>query len=69
MRVSPKTTVSILLAARLAMAVAAAGGLKVGDAAPQFSLQGSDGKQYTLANYKGKQAVVLAWYAKAFSSP
>ena len=69
MHILPKTTVSILLAATLAIAGSAAGGLKVGDVAPPFSLQGSDGKQYTLANYKGKQAVVLAWFAKAFSAP
>jgi hypothetical protein len=42
--------------------------LKVGDPAPPFSLPGSDGKTYTLADYKGRQAVVLAWFAKAFSS-
>jgi peroxiredoxin Q/BCP len=52
------------------MAVAnpsAAGGLKIGDPAPQFSLPGSDGKSYSLASYKGKQVVVLAWFAKAFT--
>jgi peroxiredoxin Q/BCP len=43
--------------------------LKVGDAAPAFALQGSDGKTYRLADYKGKQAVVLAWFAKAFTGP
>ncbi|MGH9148401.1 MAG: hypothetical protein ACRD1Q_16955 [Vicinamibacterales bacterium] len=43
--------------------------LKVGDPAPQFSLQGSDGKVYSLANYRGKQAVVLAWFVKAFNGP
>jgi peroxiredoxin Q/BCP len=43
-------------------------GLKVGDMAPNFSMQGSDGKTYTLSDYKGKQAVVLAWYPKAFTS-
>jgi peroxiredoxin Q/BCP len=69
MRVLPRATVSILLAATLAIAGSAAGGLKVGDAAPPFSLQGSDGKRYNLADYKGKQAVVVAWFAKAFSSP
>ena len=42
--------------------------LKVGDPAPLFTLPGSDGKEYSLASYKGRQAVVLAWYAKAFSS-
>jgi peroxiredoxin Q/BCP len=67
MRFLPKMTVLLLLASPLAFTVSAAGPLKVGDVAPPFTLQGSDGKQYTLANYKGKQAVVLAWYAKAFS--
>jgi len=42
--------------------------LKVGDAAPDFSLAGSDGKTYKLSSYKGKQAVVLAWFPKAFTS-
>ena len=42
--------------------------LKVGDPAPPFSLVGSDGRMYTLADYKGKQVVVLAWFAKAFTS-
>ena len=38
---------------------------KVGDPAPAFSLQGSDGKTHALADYKGKSAVVLAWFPKA----
>lgn len=41
--------------------------LKVGDAAPNFSLRGSDGKTYTLADYQGRSAVVLAWFPKAFT--
>ena len=41
--------------------------LKVGDLAPAFSLPGSDGKTYRLADYKGKNAVVLAWFPKAFT--
>ena len=39
----------------------------MGDQAPAFSLPGSDGKTYTLADYKGKSAVVLAWFPKAFT--
>ena len=42
--------------------------LKVGDMAPSFKLEGSDGKTYNLADYKGKSAVVLAWFPKAFTS-
>jgi len=52
----------------------AAGGLSAyaadlnpGDVAPDFTLPGSDGKTYSLANLKGKQVVVLAWYPKAFT--
>jgi len=41
--------------------------LSVGDVAPDFSLPGSDGKQYSLASYRGRQAVVLAWFSKAFT--
>jgi hypothetical protein len=40
--------------------------LKVGDAAPAFSLAGSDGKTHKLSDSKGK-AVVLAWFPKAFT--
>jgi len=43
--------------------------LKVGDAAPDFSLPGTDGKTYRLADFKGRQTVVLAWFAKAFTGP
>ena len=39
--------------------------LKVGDDAPNFSLKATNGKTYTLAHYKGRQAVVLAWYPMA----
>jgi len=41
--------------------------LKVGDMAPSFSAPGSDGKTHSLADSKGKQAVVLAWFPKAFT--
>jgi peroxiredoxin len=41
--------------------------LKVGDTAPDFTLQASDGKTYTLSKLKGK-AVVLAWFPKAFTA-
>lgn len=41
--------------------------LKAGDKAPNFSLVGSDGKTYNLADFAGKQTVVLAWFPKAFT--
>ena len=46
---------------------AAAGELKVGDPAPDFELKGSDGKLYHLGDFKDKQAVVVAWFPKAFT--
>ena len=39
--------------------------LKVGDIAPDFNLQATTGEFYKLSDYKGKQAVVVAWYPKA----
>jgi peroxiredoxin len=41
--------------------------LKVGDQAPDFTLQASDGQTYSLAKLKGK-TVVLAWFPKAFTA-
>jgi peroxiredoxin Q/BCP len=41
--------------------------LKVGDKAPDFELQASDGKTYKLSSFAGKQAVVLAWFPAAFT--
>ena len=46
-------------------AAASAEDLKVGDKAPPFSLQGTDGKTYSLDQFRGKKAVVLAWFPKA----
>jgi len=40
-------------------------GLRPGDFAPDFSLPGSDGKTYSLADFKGQRPVVLAWFPKA----
>src|SRR4051794_38210279 len=55
-------------AALFALPVRAADeGLKVGDKAPDFSLPGSDGKTYNLSDFKGKRAVVIAWFPKAFT--
>jgi peroxiredoxin Q/BCP len=41
--------------------------LKVGDQAPDFTLKASDGKTYSLADYRGKKMVVVAWFPKAFT--
>jgi peroxiredoxin Q/BCP len=42
--------------------------LKIGDMAPDFELAASDGKTYRLSSFRGKQAVVVAWYPAAFTS-
>jgi thioredoxin-dependent peroxiredoxin len=60
-------SLSLLVTLVLALPAMAAG-LKVGDPAPDFTLAASDGNTYTLADFKGKQAVVLAWYPRAFTS-
>jgi peroxiredoxin Q/BCP len=60
-------TVLTLAALGLAAQPAAAGDLKVGDQAPNFKLQASDGKTYQLSEFKGKEGVVLAWFPKAFT--
>jgi len=41
--------------------------LEVGDKMPDFSLQASDGKTYTLAQFHGKEPVVVAFFPKAFT--
>ena len=62
---------SLLCTAVAALALtgltAAAAELKAGDPAPDFKLQGSDGKTYSLADFKGKKAIVIAWFPKAFT--
>ena len=42
--------------------------LQPGDVAPDFELPGTDGRTHRLADFRGKQAVVLAWFAKAGSA-
>ena len=73
MRVMAMAALMAASAAAMPAAQAPAGGanaveLKVGDNAPDFTLQGSDGKTYKLSSFKGKQAVVLAWFPKALTS-
>ena len=42
--------------------------LDIGDKAPGFTLEATDGKTYSLDQFLNKEAVVIAWYPKAFTS-
>jgi len=53
-----------LLSGLLSVSVSAHA-LEIGDLAPDFELPGTDDKTYRLSDYRGKQAVVLAWFPKA----
>lgn len=46
---------------------AGAADLQVGDVAPDFTLQATDGQTYTLSDFRGTQAVVIAWFPRAFT--
>ena len=59
-----------LVSTALGVATVRAAALAVGDAAPDFELQGSDGAIYRLNDLLakgGKQGIVLAWFPKAFT--
>ena len=61
-----------LIAVATMMLLAGAAGaqdaqLQAGDMAPDFSLQASDGKTYDLVDFRGEQAIVIAWYPRAFT--
>jgi len=59
---------SIFMMAFMAFSSAvAADGIKVGDKAPEFEMKGSDGKTYSAKDFVGKQAVVIAWFPRAFT--
>jgi len=63
----PLALVACGLLARPAAAQTAAE-LKVGDQAPDFTLQATDGKTYSLSKDLKGRWVVLAWFPKAFTA-
>ena len=73
-----KVTLTLLATALAAALVAGGAGgqqnakvahttLKVGDAAPDFTLLDNHWKQIHLSDYRGKKNVVLAFYVLAFT--
>jgi thioredoxin-dependent peroxiredoxin len=62
------TTIGLLCGIGLSLAsVAGAAEPQVGDMAPDFTLAATDGKTYTLSQFRGRQAVVVAWFPAAFT--
>lgn len=45
----------------------AADGLQVGSPCPEFEMEGTDGVKYSLKDFVGKKAFIIAWYPKAFT--
>ena len=58
-----KTMLALMLALNSTMLFAT--NLQVGMQAPDFKLQATTGDYYQLSDYRGKQAVVIAWYPMA----
>jgi peroxiredoxin Q/BCP len=59
-------TLPVLFAAVMTLGLGPQGKmLQAGDLAPDFSLPGSDGRTYSLADYRGVRPVVIAWFPKA----
>ncbi len=55
------------LAVLLVLASPIAAALEVGEKAPDFSLQASDGKTYSMSQFVGEKPVVIAFFPKAFT--
>ena len=41
--------------------------INIGDPAPNFNVTAHDGQTISLADFRGKQAVVVAWFPKAYT--
>ena len=61
-----RTTRNIGAAILLTTLAFSANAIEVGQRAPDFVLVGSDGRKHRLRDYRG-EAVVLAWFPKAFT--
>ncbi len=63
----PRRALGLALIASFSLMGLAQAELQIGATAPAFQLTGSDGKTYSLADFKGKQPVVVAWFPRAFT--
>jgi len=62
-----RQTFSAMLAVSALLLATMAGAQQVGDKAPDFELQASDGNTYRLSDFVGKQPVILAFFPAAFT--
>ena len=62
--IKAKLALALLLLTSTTMGQAAP---EVGDLAPDFALQGSDGNAYSLSDFRNKTYVVIAFFPKAFT--
>lgn len=53
--------------AAIALGGQIAAALEVGDKAPDFELQASDGETYSMSQFTGNKPVVIAFFPKAFT--
>lgn len=63
-----KKPIKLLFSILLASLSVSAAALEIGDQAPDFLLEATDGKSYSLSQFKDKEAVVIAWFPKAYTS-
>jgi len=68
LRLLPLAFAAIGMLAGQAAAQTPAVELKVGDQAPDFTLQATDGKTYSLSKDLKGRWVALAWFPKAFTA-
>ena len=64
-RLTRLTLAALLAVVALGSQFAAA--LEVGDKAPDFTLQASDGQTYSMSQFLGEKPVVIAFFPKAFT--
>lgn len=64
---APTSATGATAAASAPSAAPSAHPIAAGDRAPDFRLEGSDGKPHSLADHAGKDVVVVAWFPKAFT--